>query len=314
MKQGKPHSDQKASQKPSYKNSKNNNRNSKNNRSPEKSPDLKRATDNRRSTARGRTPGRSTAWDAQAAWYDRLVGEDGSDYHKEVILPGAMQLLAANAGERILDLGCGQGVFCRQLAAAGVRVTGVDLSSELIARARRYEIENPLNRHTSTFIDYRVEDACALPADLRTGSYDGAVSILSAGNMESIDGFFEGAAQAVKKGGRLVVVIMHPCFRIPRQSHWQYDEAKKLLYRRIDRYLSSLAIPIITHPGKRDSSYTTMFHRPLHEIAGSASRAGWMITALEEWTSNRRSVGARAKAENRAREEFPLFLALRAVT
>ncbi len=302
MKPGKTHSNQKPFQKPSYK------------KSPEKSPDLKKATDHRRSTAQRRTPDRSTAWDAQAAWYDRLVGEDGSDYHKEVVLPGAMQLLAANAGERILDLGCGQGVFCRQLAAAGIEVTGVDLSSELIAKARRYVTESHLNRHTDTRIDYRIEDACALPADLRAGSYDGAVSILAAGNMESIDGFFEGAAQAVKKGGRLVVVIMHPCFRIPRQSHWQFDEAKKLQYRRVDRYLSSLAIPIVTHPGKRDSSYTTMFHRPLHEIVSSASRAGWMITALEEWTSNRRSVGAKAKAENRAREEFPLFLALRAVT
>lgn len=302
MKPGKPHSSQKPFQKPSFKNS------------PERSPDLKRATGHRRSTGQRKTPDRSTAWDAQADWYDRLVGEDGSDYHKEVVLPGTMQLLAANAGERILDLGCGQGVFCRQLAAAGIEVTGVDLSSELIAKARRYETESPLNRHAGTRIDYRIEDACALPADLRAGSYDGAVSILAAGNMESIDGFFEGAAQAVKKGGRLVVVIMHPCFRIPRQSQWQFDEAKKLQYRRIDRYLSSLAIPIITHPGKRDSSYTTMFHRPLHEIVSSASRAGWMITALEEWTSNRRSVGAKAKAENRAREEFPLFLALRAVT
>jgi len=316
MKPGKPHSNQNSFQKPSYK----------------KSPHLKKSTEHRRQADPGKAPDRSTAWDAQAAWYDRLVGEDGSDYHKEVVLPGAMQLLAASAGERILDLGCGQGVFCRQLAAAGIEVTGVDLSSELIAKARRYETDKPLNRHadrsrsanrsdqnskrnqSSFHIDYRIEDACALPADLRTGSFDGAVSILAAGNMESIDGFFEGAADAVKKGGRLVVVIMHPCFRIPRQSHWQFDEAKKLQYRRVDRYLSSLAIPIVTHPGKKDSSYTTMFHRPLHEIVSSASRAGWMITALEEWTSNRRSVGAKAKAENRAREEFPLFLALRAIT
>ncbi len=252
------------------------------------------------STFHGR---QSTAWDAQASWYDRLVGEDGSAYHKEVVLPGTMELLAPASGERILDLGCGQGVFCRLLAAAGVEVTGVDLSSELIEKARGYR---------SSGIEYRVEDACALSDDLRQGSFDAAVSILAVGNMASLPGFFQGAADAVRSQGRLVIVIMHPCFRIPRQSHWQYDETKKLQYRRIDRYLSPLSIPIITHPGKKNSPYTMMFHRPLHEIINEAADAGWMITGIREWTSNRRSVGAKARAENRAREEFPLFLAIQA--
>jgi 2-polyprenyl-3-methyl-5-hydroxy-6-metoxy-1,4-benzoquinol methylase len=269
-----------------------------------KQPVRKKSAGHRKSARSEKTRNDSTAWDAQAAWYDRLVGEDGSDYHKEVILPGTMRLLAPAAGERILDLGCGQGVFCRLLAAHGVEVTGVDLSKELIAAAKRYE--------STERIHYRIADACALPADLRRGSYDAATCILAVGNMKSITGFFQGAAEAVKKGGRLIVVIMHPCFRIPRQSHWQFDEAKKLQYRRIDRYLSPLAIPIITHPGRKDSPYTTMFHRPLHEIVNSASSAGWKITAVEEWTSNRHSTGRRARAENRARSEFPLFLAVRA--
>jgi hypothetical protein len=34
---------------------------------------------------------------------------------------------------------------------------------------------------------------------------------------------------------------------------------------------------------------------------------------MEEWTSDKVSVGKAAKGENRARAEFPLFMAIRAV-
>lgn len=254
-------------------------------------------------------PNRDTSWDAQSAWYDRLVGEDGSDYHREVLLPGTMELLGNIKGKRILDLGCGQGVLCRLLSTAGATVVGIDLARSLIERARQYE-KPARSRHIP--IDYRVADACRLPAELRGGDFDAAVSVLAAGNMQDLPGLFEGAAAAVRPGGCFVVIVMHPCFRIPRQSRWEFDEEQKLLFRRVDRYLGPLSIPILTHPGKQgDTSYTIMFHRPIQDLIGAATPSGWMLDCLEEWTSNRRSVGARARAENRARDEFPLFLALR---
>ena len=38
----------------------------------------------------------STLWDQVAAWYDVLVGDQGNDYHKSVIMPGAWRLLDLN--------------------------------------------------------------------------------------------------------------------------------------------------------------------------------------------------------------------------
>src|SRR5687768_5428281 len=78
-----------------------------------------------------------TDWGGVAKWYDELVGESGSEYHREVVLPGTLRLLGARAGERIVDVACGQGVLCRLLLERGVEVTGVDAARELIAAARQ---------------------------------------------------------------------------------------------------------------------------------------------------------------------------------
>jgi hypothetical protein len=42
------------------------------------------------------------------------------------------------------------------------------------------------------------------------------------------------------------------------------------------------------------------------------NKAGFMIAKIEEWTSDKESEGKTAKQENRARAEFPLFMAIQA--
>src|SRR5262245_59963372 len=65
-----------------------------------------------------------TDWGEVASWYDDLVGESGSEYHREVVLPGVMRLLAPKSEEKIIDIACGQGVLCRMLAQRGAEATG----------------------------------------------------------------------------------------------------------------------------------------------------------------------------------------------
>jgi len=110
-------------------------------------------------------------------------------------------------------------------------------------------------------------------------------------------------------------VLTHPAFRIPRQSGWGRDEDRKLLFRRVDRYLTPLKIPIDMRPYKMpEQQVTWTYHRPIQTYVNGLAAAGLWTNALEEWPSTKVSQpGPTARAENRARVEFPLFLALRAV-
>lgn len=67
-------------------------------------------------------------------WNAGEYGRVGAFVHQ--LAGGVVEWLAPQRGEKILDLGCGDGQLTMQLAAAGAVVTGVDASAEMTAAAR----------------------------------------------------------------------------------------------------------------------------------------------------------------------------------
>jgi ubiquinone/menaquinone biosynthesis C-methylase UbiE len=243
-----------------------------------------------------------SSWENSSKWYDSLVGAKGHYYHEHVIFPRLLSLLSLKPGHDLLDLACGQGVLSRTLPA-GVNYTGIDISPSLIASAKR-----TARSKTHQFL---VGDATkSLP--IKTTDFSHATILLALQNIADPQSALKNVAHHLKTGGTLCIVLNHPCFRIPRQSSWQVDAAKKIQYRRIDRYGSPLTIPITTNPGDQSSAETFSYHHPLSAYTSWLHDAGFVIEKLEEWYSDKTSTGGAARMENRARTEFPLFLALRA--
>ncbi len=252
-----------------------------------------------------------TDWDHVAAWYDQLVGEDGSDYHREVILPATLRLLDPQPGQSILDLCCGQGVLLRALLAAQAglhALLGIDASKQLIEAARR-RLGGP-HTHSQTRVTLETGDARRL-APAHHGCFDAVACVMAVHDVDDLPALCVSAAAALRADGRVVIVMMHPCFRIPRQSSWAWDFSKKTQFRRLDRYASPLRVPIATRPGRDPKQQTVFFHRSLAELCAALFAAGLQICGLEELYSHRRATsGGRSRGENRAATEFPLFLAL----
>jgi ubiquinone/menaquinone biosynthesis C-methylase UbiE len=247
-----------------------------------------------------------TAWTAVADWYDKLVGDEGSEYHQKVVFPGVLRLLKLQPGDAVLDVACGQGALCRLLAAKGAVPTGIDAAEPLVKAARERGPEN---------ITYHIGDAREVERMpfLPANHFASAVCVLAIQNIHPIAPVFAGVAKVLRPGGHFVVVMMHPCFRGPKETSWGWDEAG-VQYRRVDRYLLPRKQPIVTHPGSDPGSYTWSFHKPIEAYVRAARGAGLLVDAIEEWPSHKVSQpGPRSAAENQAREEIPMFMAMRMV-
>lgn len=243
-----------------------------------------------------------TSWERSADWYDKIIGAQGSELYQRIVIPGALAMLQPRKHETVLDLGCGQGVFTRALAERGAKVTGLDAADSLVRRARSYP--SP----AASALRYVTRDA----ADLHgLGPFDAVSSILALQNLEHLGKVCLSAAKVLREGGRMLWVMNHPCFRIPKQTSWEYDAESNIQFRRVDGYSRPHSIPILMHPGQEGSESTLSFHKSLTDLMSCAFSAGFMLADLEEWHSDKQSQpGPRAQAENRARDEFPLFLAM----
>jgi ubiquinone/menaquinone biosynthesis C-methylase UbiE len=242
-----------------------------------------------------------TSWQSESRAYDNIVGQFGHYYHEHIILPKTMELLSLKRGDRHLDLGCGQGVLSRWLPK-DVEYVGMDLSKDLIQKAKQYS--KAKKEHC-----FLVHDITKPFPFSKEDQFSHATAILVLQNIEKPLEVFQNLKSHLKSGGKFIMVLNHPCFRIPRQSSWGYDEASKIQYRKIYSYMHEQKIPIQMHPGK-GSNVTLSFHYPLSSFMEKLARAGFVLTGIHEWCSDKKSEGARAHAEDRARKEFPLFLTL----
>lgn len=243
---------------------------------------------------------KNTSWGHVAKWYNRLLAGDDT-YQKELILPNLLRLMNIKKNDAVVDVACGQGFFTREFAKRDARAIGTDIAQSLIDTARR---DSPKN------IVFYVASAERMRF-IKNNDMDKAVIVLSLQNMEDIGGVLRECARILKKGGFLYIVLNHPAFRIPKASSWEWDEKQKTQYRRIDQYLSESKIKIQMHPGGNPKENTISFHRPLQFYFKMLHKAGFAVMGLEEWNSGRNSEpGPRAKAEDKARKEIPLFLCL----
>jgi 2-polyprenyl-3-methyl-5-hydroxy-6-metoxy-1,4-benzoquinol methylase len=220
------------------------------------------------------------AWDTNAAFWDERMGE-GNAFHLQLVEPSVLQLLEVEAGERVLEIACGNGQFARKLASLGARVTATDFSPKMIERAQT---------HTEAFneqIDYRVLDATDENA-LRTlgeRAFDAVISNMAIMDMSEIEPLFRALPFLLKPRGRFVFATMHPCFNSnnPTFAAESRDEQGTIVEQyalKLTSYLESKSYHGLAMLGQPAAQF--YFHRPLQELFGAAFRAGLVLDGLLE--------------------------------
>jgi SAM-dependent methyltransferase len=121
-------------------------------------------------------------WDVQA------YARNGAFVHG--MAGGVLEWLAAQPGERILDLGCGDGRLTQRIAATGATVEGVDASPAMVAAARSRGIA--------------VEEAPAESLPHADGTFDTVFSNAALHWVRGQDAMMAEVHRVLKPGGRFV--------------------------------------------------------------------------------------------------------------
>ncbi len=215
-------------------------------------------------------------WNTNAEFWDSRMGE-GNFFHKILIEPVQLKLLDIKPGQKILDIACGNGQFARKMSQMGAKVTGIDFAENMIKIARAKSNKD---------VKYKVVDACK-EHDLKKLSgtkFDAIVCTMAFMDMKDIKTLIKYSPKLLKKRGRFVFSLCHPCFNSGEHSlvH-EMDEAGKVTnnyYVKIHDYLverSSLGVAMIGQP--RLQYY---FHRPVSIILGYFFQSGFVLDAYEE--------------------------------
>ncbi len=155
--------------------------------------------------------------------------------------PGLLQYLqeAGIHNGRIVDLGCGSGIWARELVDAGYEVVGVDISADMIEIARQLVPEAEF--HVASFLKFPIPSCRAVTALGEVFNY-----LFDADNsLRSLKSVCEKAFHALSPGGLLIFDVAGlDRFQGQRQAftegedwaclvEYQHDESKQQLTRRI---------------------------------------------------------------------------------
>lgn len=170
----------------------------------------------------------SDGWDESAAAWIADMGERG-DYGREFVLDGPMMERVQGRGFRTaLDVGCGEGRFCRMMQGCGLQTVGVDPTEALIREARRRDPEG----------DYRIGRAEAL--DFADGSFDLVVSYVTLVDIPDLRSAIAEIARVLRPGGALLIASLTSFSTAGPLEGWTPDREGNLHFP-IDRYLEERA-------------------------------------------------------------------------
>ncbi|MFF0295995.1 class I SAM-dependent methyltransferase [Kitasatospora sp. NPDC004614] len=234
------------------------------------------------------------SWDTIADWYTALLraGSAMNDFNRDVLLEHLPDELG---GHRVLDLGCGEGVIARAVAARGASVVGIDPSPRMIEHAK-----SAVAGRAGT-VSYSIDDGCVLRT-VATDSVDWVTAGLSLNNVPDLDAALSAVRRVLTAHGSLVFTIPHPCFEAPHATWTQTEDGTAR--RVVGAYLAegfwrSTNPEAVRRAGNQ--------HRTLSTYLTALVRHGFVLDAITE-----PAPGSQLAAAQPQRAGLPPFLAVRA--
>jgi SAM-dependent methyltransferase len=204
-----------------------------------------------------------SGWTASApGWIAHI--EEGN-MAREVLLDPVMSAWCKDVeGLRALDVGSGEGRFCRMLTGWGAKAIGIEPTPPLLAHAVRLGKAGAYVRGVGEKLPFT------------SAQFDLVVMYLVLIDIPDFRAAISEAARVLKPGGKLAVANLAP-HASTLTTGWVRDEAGQKLYYPIDNYLEERAMI---------AAWKTIeivnFHRPLSAYMAAFLGSGLILKAYEE--------------------------------
>ena len=200
------------------------------------------------------------AWEANAEFWDKAMGDESNDFHRNLVRPNVEPLLCVEPNDFVLDVACGNGNFSKRLAELGARVVAFDYSSRMIelAKSRRADVFDKVEFHVCDATDFD-----ALMGLRREKLFDKAVANMAIMDISDIEPLFRALGAMLKPNGVFVCATHHPCFTFTNGDYFD----------------------ICTHKGVAINGQPMLqnyYHRTMEDIFGTAFNAGFAVDGLRE--------------------------------
>jgi len=205
-------------------------------------------------------------WEALASfWIQRC--REGEPNREGMLDHWMLDALGPVAGLRIIDLGCGEGRFCRMLGRQGASyVLGIDLCEMLVEEARAQKVSDAEH--------YQVGNIENLDS-VQSSSFDLAVSYVSLVDVANFDAAIASSHRILKPGGRLVVCNLAPMATASNSRITDPDGARIAI--RVDHYFDE-STRVMRFRGHE----LTNFHRTLSTTINGFLKAGYVLKGIQE--------------------------------
>ncbi len=221
------------------------------------------------------------AWEVNAAVWDAKMGDEGNDFFRILCWPAMLELLNLQPGQRLLDIGCGNGLTSRKLAELGAQVTAFDFSANLIERAKQRKTVY------SSQISYHVIDATDESALLQLGesAFEAAFANMVLFDMADIEPLFHALPRLLKPDSVFVLSLTHPAFNNASSVHVAEESddegTMKMVYSiKVSRYITPYAARGLAL--RNQPKPQVYFERPLQNYLNLAFRSGFVLDGFAE--------------------------------
>ena len=192
-----------------------------------------------------------------------------NNYNNMLEQPNFFSLIPNLENKVVLDIGCGMGNFAAYCISQGAKhVTGIDISSNMIAHAKKRHIHEGLTFEQAAFEDMTVTN----------GTIDFVSSSLAFHYIADFQLLIKKISTALCKGGILLFSLEHPIVTANKgRENWITNKEGDLLYFAVDNYQDE---------GLRTQNWLVenvmMYHRTMSTILNTLIESGLQIEKMIE--------------------------------